>query len=144
LASIADRAGIPVVARSSVVDVSAQASAIAQVIGTNVPIIRAKASGKLELTRSRAAVAVDCVAVIALLVGVQNTVAARGERRPAMGGREQEQATRDKQRDSRTLTRAGSVSIVAIWCASLPESLHRSPPVPPPVLGGRLRNREAC
>src|SRR6185503_1723651 len=78
-AGVVRGAELAVLARQRVVQVLAQAAAVAHVVGAGVAIALAPGADRVELAARRAAVAVRRVGVVALLVDIDGAVAAARE-----------------------------------------------------------------
>src|SRR6185503_10940320 len=78
-AGVTRSAELAVLAGQGVVQVLAQAAAVAHVVRTDVAVAHAPGADCVELAARRAAVAVGRVGVVALLVGVDGAVAAARE-----------------------------------------------------------------
>jgi len=75
-ADVADRAKTAIVAGSGVVDVQAEAGAVAFVVRTDVPVVRAGHPRRLVRADRRAAIPIHRVSVVALLSRIEEAIAA--------------------------------------------------------------------
>src|SRR5262249_11483602 len=85
-ADVAAGARVVVIAGARVGHVHAGPGGVADVVGTDVPVVRARGPGRLEDATRRAAVAVEVIAVLAILAGVDHAVRALGARDGAAPG----------------------------------------------------------